>query len=49
MRKFSDKSTTVNQNTRFTFIDSPPSPENHAIYEEMWNNSVEQEKPQMTE
>jgi len=47
MRNSSDKSYRENQNTRFTFNNLFFS-ENHAVYEIMWENLVEADRPQMT-
>ena len=45
MKNISDKSR-ENQNTHFMFNNS--FSENHAIYEIMWKNMVEPDRPQMT-
>jgi len=37
-----------NQNTHFVFSNSPPPPENHAVCEIMWKNTVEPDRLQMT-
>jgi hypothetical protein len=50
MRNISDKICRENQNTHFTFncfSSPPPSPENRAVYEIMWKNMVDPERPQM--
>ena len=46
MRNVSDKSCKKNQNTHFVF--SNFFPENRAVYEIMWENVVEQDRPQTT-
>ena len=46
MRNVSDKTCRGNQNTHFVFNDF--FSENHAIYEIMWKNIVERDRPQMT-
>ena len=46
MRKVSEKSCRVNQNTHFMF--SIPPPENLTVYEIMWKNMVESCRPQTT-
>ena len=52
MRNISCKSCRGNQNTHFMFDHSPlplpPPSENHAVYETMWKNIVEADRPQMT-
>jgi len=40
MRNVSDRSSKENHNTHFMF-------NNHAVYERMWNNTVQPERPQM--
>jgi hypothetical protein len=45
MRNVSDKSCRENQNI---FIFNIFFPENHAVYEIMWKNIVEPDRPQMT-
>ena len=45
MRNVWDKSCRESQNT-FMFSNSPP--ENRAVYEIMWKNIVEPDRPQMT-
>ena len=51
MRNFSEKSCRENQNTHFVFSNipspSPLPPENHTVYEMMWKNIVERDRPQM--
>jgi hypothetical protein len=37
-----------NQNTHFMFTNSPPPPESRAVYEVMWKNTVQPDRPQMT-
>jgi hypothetical protein len=46
MRNISDKSCRENQNTQFTFSNSLS--ENCAMYEVMWKNMVEPDRPEMT-
>jgi N-acetyl-beta-hexosaminidase len=46
MRNVSDKSWTENQNTHFMF-NNEVFPENRAVYEIMWKNMVERDRPQM--
>ena len=54
MRNFSDKICRENQNTHFLFSEflsptpHPPNPENRAVYEIMWKNTVERGKAQTT-
>jgi len=49
MRNVSDKSSGENQNTHFVFNNfHPPPSENLAVYETMWENIVEPDRPQMT-
>jgi hypothetical protein len=48
MRNISDKSCRENQNTRFMYSISPPPPENHAVYEIMWENMAGPDEPHMT-
>jgi len=45
MRNFSDKSCRENQNTHFFFNKS--FSKNHAVYEIMWKNIVQPDRPQM--
>ena len=45
MRNVSDKSCTENQNTHFVF--SNFFSENRAVYEIMWKNMVEPDRPQI--
>jgi hypothetical protein len=45
MRNVSDKSCKENQNTNFTFYNFS---ENRAVYEIMWKNVVEPDRPQTT-
>jgi hypothetical protein len=45
MRNYSDKSCGENQNRHFVF--NPP-PETRAVYEIMWKNVVESDRPKMT-
>jgi hypothetical protein len=45
MRNVSDKSCRENQNTYFIFNKFS---ENHAVYEIMWKNMVEPDRPQIT-
>jgi hypothetical protein len=47
MRNVSDKISRGNQNTHFMFSNFF-SPENRAVYEVMWKNVVEPDKPEMT-
>jgi hypothetical protein len=47
MRNTSDKSCRENQNTHFVFNNTFFF-ENHVVYEIMWKNTVERDKPQMT-
>ena len=46
MRNFSDKSRRENRNTHFVF--SNCFPVNRAIYEIVWQNKVQPDRPQMT-
>jgi hypothetical protein len=46
VRNVSDKSCRGNQNTRFTF--SSIFSEDHDVYEIMWKNVVEPDRPHMT-
>ena len=46
MENVSDRSCRENQNTRFMF--NIFSPENRAVYEIMWKNVVQPDRPQMT-
>jgi hypothetical protein len=46
MRNVSDKICTENQNTHFMFNNF--FPENLAVYEIMWKNTLEPDSPQMT-
>jgi hypothetical protein len=48
MRNVRDKSRTENQNTRFIFSNFFFFLENRAVYEIMWKNIVEPDRPQMT-
>ena len=48
MKNVSDKSCRGNQNMLFTFSISPPSPENRAVYNIMWKNVADSDRPQMT-
>ena len=34
--------------THFMFSNSPPPPQNRAVYEVMWGNMVEPDRPQIT-
>jgi hypothetical protein len=47
MINVSGRSCKENQNTHFMFSNPPPS-ENCAIYEIMWKNMVEPDRPHMT-
>jgi hypothetical protein len=47
VKNISDKSSRENQNIRFVF-NNPPPPENRAVYELMWKNIVEADRPLMT-
>jgi hypothetical protein len=47
IKNVSDESCRENQNTRFVFNNSPPPPENLAVYETMWRNIVEPGRQQM--
>jgi hypothetical protein len=46
MRNVLDESCRENQNKRFIFSNFVP--ENRAVYEIMWKNMVETERPQLT-
>ena len=46
MRNVPDKICRENKNTIFMFSNS--FPENRAVYEILWNNTVEPDRPQMT-
>jgi hypothetical protein len=46
MRNVSDRSCRENQNTHFMF--NNVFPENHAVYETIWKNMVQSDRPQMT-
>jgi len=46
MKNLSDKNCVENQNTHFEF--NKFSFQNRAVYEIMWKNIVEQDRPQMT-
>ena len=48
MRYVSEASCTPNQNTHFMFNNTPPQKKNCAIYEIMWKNMVEPDRPQAT-
>jgi hypothetical protein len=48
MRNVSDKSCRENQNTHFMFSNLLFFSENHVIYEIMWENVVEPDRPQTT-
>jgi hypothetical protein len=48
MRNFSGKNRRENQNTHFMFNTFSFSSENRALYEIMWKNMVEPDRPQMT-
>jgi hypothetical protein len=50
MRNVSDKTYRENQNIHFMPKSFPPLPlpENCAVYEIMWKNMVERDRPQMT-
>jgi hypothetical protein len=48
MKNVSDKSCTENQNTKCTFNNIPPPPENRAVYEIMWGDIVQPGRPHMT-
>jgi hypothetical protein len=41
MKNISDKSSRETQNTHFMFNNNPP-PQNHAVYETVWKNVVQQ-------
>jgi len=47
MRNISEKGCKENQNTHITFNNSPP-PENRAVYEIMWKNMAELDRPHTT-
>jgi hypothetical protein len=47
MKNFSGTRCTENQNTRFVFSNVSFFPENSAVYEAMWKNMVERDRPQM--
>ena len=47
MRNVADRSCRENQNTHFSF-NNIFSPENRALYEKMWKNTVEPDRPQIT-
>jgi len=47
MRNISDKSCGENHNTHVMFT-NPPAPENRVVFEIMWKNIVEPDRPQMT-
>jgi len=46
MRNISDKGRRENQNTHFMFYNF--FTENRAVYEIMWKNTVQQDRPHMT-
>jgi hypothetical protein len=48
VRGVSDKKGRDNHNVYLMFSNSPPLPENLAVYEIIWKNIVETERPQMT-
>ena len=48
MRIVSDKSCRKNQNTHFMFNNTFFFLENRAVYEIMWKNAVEPDRPQIT-
>ena len=49
MRNISHKICRQNQNTQFVFKNIfSPLPETRAVYEIMWENMVERDRPQMT-
>jgi len=45
IKNVSDEIFTGNHNTHFMFSNSPPPPENRAVYEITWKNMVEPERP----
>ena len=48
MRNVSDKSRKENQNTHFVLNNGFFFSENHSVFEIMWNNMVQPEKPRIT-
>jgi hypothetical protein len=48
MRNVPNKSCGENQNTHFIFSNSPPPPESHAVFDMIWKNTVDPDRPRMT-